>query len=65
LDIINRYHFSNIYLFLDNDEAWITTKQFFIDQLKNQHITDKSTLYKGYKDFNQMTIETKKWLIQP
>jgi 5S rRNA maturation endonuclease (ribonuclease M5) len=59
LDIINNYHFSKIYLFLDNDDAGVTTKQFFIDHLKNQHITDKSNLYKGYKDFNQMTIEIK------
>ena len=66
LDVINGYHFSKIYLFLDNDEAWITSKQFFIDQLKNKTaITDKSSLYKGYNDFNQMTIETKKWLIHP
>lgn len=63
LAVINDYHFSNIYLFLDNDEAGINTKQFFIEQLNHKTpITDKSSLYKNYKDFNHMTIETKKWL---
>lgn len=59
LDIINRYNFSKVYLFLDNDGAGESTKQFFIDHIKNTPITDKSCLYKGYNDFNQMTMEIK------
>ena len=57
LKIINGYNFSKIYLFLDNDEAGESSKQFFIDHINNTPITDKSSLYKGYNDFNQMTME--------
>ena len=57
LDIINRYNFSKVYLFLDNDGAGESTKQFFIDHIKNTPITDKSGLYQGYNDFNHMTME--------
>ena len=57
LDVINGYNFSKVYLFLDNDEAGERTKQFFIENIKNTPITDKSSLYKNYKDFNQMTME--------
>lgn len=57
VELINRYNFSKVYLFLDNDEAGESTKQFFIDHIKNTPITDKSGLYKGYNDFNQMTME--------
>lgn len=59
LEIISGYEFSKIYLFLDNDEAGETAKQFFIDHIKNTPIIDKSDLYTGYNDFNQMTMETK------
>ena len=57
LDVINGYNFSKVYLFLDNDEAGESTKQFFIENIKNTPITDKYSLYKDYKDFNQMTME--------
>lgn len=59
LNVINGYNFSKVYLFLDNDEAGESTKQFFIDNIKNTPITDKSSLYKDYNDFNQMTMEIK------
>lgn len=57
VELINRYNFSKVYLFLDNDEAGESTKQFFIDHITNTPITDKSGLYQGYNDFNQMTME--------
>lgn len=58
LEIISGYEFSKIYLFLDNDEAGETAKQFFIDNIPNTPVIDKSDLYAGYNDFNQMTMET-------
>lgn len=60
LEKIKSYNFSRIYLFLDNDKAGIETKNFFMQNIKNIPVIDKSDLYKGYKDFNQMTIEGKK-----
>lgn len=57
LEEIKKYNFSKIYLFLDNDEAGFSTKDFFIESIKNVPIIDKSFLYKEYNDFNQMIIE--------
>lgn len=57
LEEISKYSFTKIYLFLDNDEAGESTKEFFLDNIKNIPIIDKSDLYKNFKDFNQMTIE--------
>ncbi|MGZ4044035.1 MAG: toprim domain-containing protein, partial [Bacteroidia bacterium] len=57
LEVISGYEFSKIYLFLDNDEAGETAKQFFIDNIKETPVIDKSGLYTGYNDFNQMTME--------
>jgi len=58
LEVIAGYEFSKIYLFLDNDEAGETAKQFFIDRIGNTPVVDKSGLYEGYNDFNEMTMET-------
>lgn len=58
LEVIGGYDFSKIYLFLDNDEAGENAKQFFIDNITDTPVIDKSILYKGYNDFNQMTMET-------
>jgi len=63
LKIINEYNFSKVYLFLDNDEAGKATTQFFKDKITDTPVSDKSSLYKGYNDFNHMTMEHKKWLI--
>jgi len=57
LEVIAGYDFSKIYLFLDHDEAGETAKQFFIDNIKNAPVIDKSGLYEGYNDFNEMTME--------
>lgn len=57
LEVISGYAFSKIYLFLDNDEAGETAKQFFIDHITDTPIIDKSGLYTGYNDFNAMTME--------
>lgn len=57
LKIINEYNFSKVYLFLDNDEAGKSTTQFFKDKITTTPVSDKSSLYKGYSDFNQMTME--------
>jgi hypothetical protein len=59
MEKIKSYSFSKIYLFLDNDKAGIETKNFFMQNISNTPVIDKSDLYKGYKDFNQMTIEGK------
>lgn len=58
LEVITKYDFSKIYLFLDNDEAGETAKQFFTGRITNTPVIDKSDLYKGYNDFNEMTMET-------
>lgn len=62
LEEISKYSFTKIYLFLDNDEAGENTKDFFLENIKNIPIIDKSDLYKNFKDFNQMTIEATAWV---
>jgi DNA primase len=57
LEEIQKHSFTKVYLFLDNDEAGQSTKQFFIDNIENTPVVDKSGLYKNFNDFNQMTIE--------
>lgn len=57
IEEIKQYHFSKIYLFLDNDKSGDETKKFFMEKIKNIPIIDKSVLYSNYKDFNQMTTE--------
>ena len=57
LSEIQKYRFSKVYLFLDNDQAGCETKDFFKQHLNHLPIVDKSNLYEGYKDFNQMLIE--------
>ena len=47
-------------MFLDNDDAGEGTKQFFLENIKDVQVIDKSDLYKGFTDFNQMTIEAAK-----
>ncbi len=59
LEVINQYNFSKVYLFLDNDKSGNETKQFFVDKIKNTPVADKSSLYKDYNDFNEMTMEQK------
>jgi hypothetical protein len=58
LTLINHYQFSKIYLFLDNDIAGNTTKQFFMDCIKQTPVIDKSAIYQNYKDFNEMLMAT-------
>lgn len=58
-EMIN-YNFTKIYLFLDNDKAGESTKEFFLENIKNIPIIDKSNLYKKFKDFNEMVIEATK-----
>lgn len=60
LERIKAYHFSKIYLFLDNDEGGTVCKQFFLENIKDTPITDKSALYSGFNDFNHMTMEQTK-----
>ena len=55
---IGDYTFSKVYLFLDNDEAGNNAKQFFINNIKHIPVADKSNLYNGFNDYNQMIIES-------
>jgi len=55
---IGDYTFSKVYLFLDNDEAGNNAKQFFIKNIKHIPVADKSNLYNGFNDYNQMIIES-------
>lgn len=61
LEEIVKHSFTKIYLFLDNDEGGESTKDFFMENIKNTPLIDKSNLYKNFKDFNTMTIEDIKW----
>lgn len=54
---ITDYSFTKVYLFLDNDEAGNDAKQFFINNIKIP-VADKSNLYNGFNDYNQMIIES-------
>ncbi len=54
--MIKGLNYSKIYLFLDNDEAGFATKGFFELGLESQ-IVDKSDLYSGYTDYNEMWIK--------
>lgn len=58
LKIIRDYTFSKVYLFLDNDKAGNNAKQFFIKNIKHIPVADKSNLYNGFNDYNQMIIES-------
>jgi len=44
-------NYKNIYLFLDNDTAGLSSKSLFYSQ--NQNCIDCSNIYKNYKDFNE------------
>lgn len=57
LKIVDQFQFSKVYLFLDNDKAGNETKQFFLENIKNTPVSDKSVLYQNHTDFNQMTME--------
>ncbi|MEE9363078.1 MAG: toprim domain-containing protein [Cellulophaga sp.] len=56
---IEKYKFTKIYIFLDNDKAGQETKGFFQNYINYIPVLDMSYLYKNYKDFNQMLIESK------
>ncbi len=56
LEEIDYYDFSKVYLFLDNDVAGNDCKDFFQLAIEDVEVVDKSNLYAGYKDFNEMTI---------
>lgn len=58
LKIISDFSFTKVYLFLDNDEAGNNAKQFFINNIKYIPVADKSNLYNGFNDYNQMIIES-------
>ncbi len=56
LEEIDYYDFSKVYLFLDNDMAGNDCKEFFQLAIEDVEVVDKSNLYAGYKDFNEMTV---------
>lgn len=58
LKTITDYSFTKVYLFLDNDKAGNNAKQFFINSIKHIPVADKSNLYNGFNDYNQMIIES-------
>ncbi len=48
-----------LYLFLDNDEAGHVAKQYYQDSLKGVEIIDKSAMYAGFNDLNQLLMKSK------
>lgn len=60
LEEIQLYDFEKIYLFLDNDRSGAECKDFFKIACEDIEIVDKSNLYSGYKDFNEMLIRLKR-----
>ncbi len=56
LEEIQLYDFEKIYLFLDNDRSGEDCRDFFKLACEDIEVVDKSNLYSGYKDFNEMLI---------
>ncbi|CAC9546559.1 DNA primase, TraP-type [uncultured Gammaproteobacteria bacterium] len=54
LKAVEKYNFSKLYFFLDNDDSGRDAQDFFELALPNSQIIDKSSLYKDFKDFNEM-----------
>lgn len=52
LDAIGAHGFGRVLLFLDHDQAGRETTQYFIDQLGNRNVVDRSIGYAGFKDLN-------------
>ena len=57
LEEIESFNFDKVYLFLDNDEGGKSCKEFFEFNLDNIEIIDNSSIYTGFKDFNEMAIQ--------
>jgi 5S rRNA maturation endonuclease (ribonuclease M5) len=55
---INQFHFSKVYLFLDNDVAGDDCKRFFKLGTDGVKVIDKSFLYENYQDFNDWLIDS-------
>jgi len=54
LKAVEKYNFSKLYFFLDNDDSGRDAQDFFELALPNSQIIDKSSLYANFKDFNEM-----------
>ena len=54
IEVVEKYHPSKLYFFLDNDDSGRDTQDFFELALPDIQIIDKSSLYKDFKDFNEM-----------
>lgn len=54
---IRKHTLSDIYLFLDNDIAGQAAARSFVEELSDEYvIKDRSSLYQGYKDFNEWAL---------
>ena len=56
--MIEKYQPSKLYLFLDNDIEGCKTAESLIAEVQHIPISNKSTLYENYKDFNEMVMAT-------
>jgi hypothetical protein len=54
IEVVEKYQPSKLYFFLDNDDSGRDTQDFFELALPDTQIIDKSSLYKNFKDFNEM-----------
>jgi len=55
---IEKFNFNKVYLFLDNDAAGKTTRDFFQCSIdKTISVIDKSDIYGDYQDFNAMLMQ--------
>jgi len=56
-EAISTYRFEEMYLFLDNDDGGHRATETLKKAIPNIKIHDKSSLYSGYKDFNDMVMD--------
>ena len=52
LDAITAHGFGRVLLFLDHDQAGRDANRFFVEQLGNRNVVDRSVEYAGFKDLN-------------
>lgn len=54
--ILETYHPSDLYLFLDNDAEGKKATEFLMAEINQIPVHDKSALYEAHKDFNEMMM---------
>ena len=56
LDAVEKYHPSELYLFLDNDIEGCKAAESLVAEIQTIPVHNKSGLYEDYKDFNEMVM---------